>query len=134
MHRTWRAWKQEWWVVVAAALASSSMGALSGCAPGDCEDVKPLIAEVRTALDKLDTKGALPGAETLHAALTSTTAPELKLLSARTQTLVQALKRAQKAPTTEAEVAERNRSADALGVAVKDWQGQAAVVDAQLCK
>ncbi|PCC73689.1 hypothetical protein SAMN02745121_06808 [Nannocystis exedens] len=110
------------------------MGALSGCAPGDCEDVKPLIAEVRTALDKLDTKGALPGAETLHAALTSTTAPELKLLSARTQTLVQALKRAQKAPTTEAEVAERNRSADALGVAVKDWQGQAAVVDAQLCK
>lgn len=135
MHRTSRAWKQEWWgVVAAAALASSSMGALAGCAPGECQDVRPLIAEVGTALDKLDTKSALPGAEKLHAALASTAAPELKVLRAHTQELVQTIKRAQKAPTSEAGVAERDRSADALGVAVKDWQGQAAVVGAQVCK
>ncbi|MBZ5713758.1 hypothetical protein [Nannocystis pusilla] len=118
---------------MAAALASSSLGALSGCAPGECKEAKPLIAEVRTALDKLDTRSALPGAEKLHAALTSTTASELKILRVHTQELVQTIKRAQKAPTSEAGVAERDRSADALGVAVKDWQGQAAIVDAQLC-
>jgi hypothetical protein len=132
MHRASFAWKQEWLGVVAAA--NLSVGALSGCEPGECKDVKPLIAEVRTALDKLDTGSALPEAEKLHAALTSTAAPELKILSARTRELVQTLKRAQKAPTNAAGVAERDRSADALGVAVKDWQGQAAVVDAQLCK
>lgn len=134
MHKTSFAWKQEWLGVVAVALVSSSMGALFGCAPGECKDVKPLIAEVRTALDKLDTKGALPGAEKLHAALTSASAPELKILSARTRELVQTLKRAQKAPTNEAGLAERDLSADALAVAVHDWQGQAAVVGAQLCK
>lgn len=133
MHGTSRGWKQAWLGVVVAALASSSMGALSGCAPGECKDVKPLIAEVRTALDKFDTPSALPGAEKLHAALGSSAAPELKILRVRTQELVETIKRAQKAPTSEAGVAERDRSADALGVAVKDWQGQAAVVGAQIC-
>ena len=119
---------------MAAAVAISSTGALFGCAPAECQEVKPLIAEVRTALDKLDTGDALPGAEKLHAALASATTPELKILSARTRELVQTLKRAQTAPANDAGVAERNRSVDALGVAVKDWQGQAAVVGAQLCK
>ncbi|MCY1005854.1 hypothetical protein OV079_09795 [Nannocystis pusilla] len=135
MQRTSPGWKQGWLGVAAAAvLASSSLGALTGCAPGECKDVKPLIGEVRTALDKLDTRSALPGAEKLHEALASTTTPELKVLRVHTQTLVEAVKRAQTAPTSEAGVAERNRHADALGVAVKDWQGQAAVVDAKLCK
>jgi hypothetical protein len=131
MHRALFTWKQQWLGVVAAALLSASVGALSGCAPAECKDVKPLMTDIRGALSKRELKSVLPPAEKLHAALESSTHPELKMFSVRTDGLVKAIKAAQ---TSESDPDRRNFMISELDFAIDAWQKAAATVDVEVCK
>ncbi|WP_434417474.1 hypothetical protein [Nannocystis pusilla] len=107
---------------------------LVGCGPGECKEAKPLIAEMRAAIDKRELTGAAATAEKLKAVLESGSSPELAVLKRQTAALLDVLDKAQVAPTDASGLAARDLAAANLGVAVTTWQESAALVDAKICK
>ncbi|MCY1061901.1 hypothetical protein [Nannocystis sp. SCPEA4] len=107
---------------------------LVGCGPGECKEAKPLIGEMRAAIDKRELTAAAATAEKLKAVLEGGASPELAVLKRQTAALLDALKKAEVAPTAASGLAARDLAAVNLGVAVTTWQESAALVDAKICK
>lgn len=119
--------------VMSMSLSIAALSFAVGCAPKECAEAKPLMAELTSALNENDTARALPVAEKLASSLENPSKPPLRMLGSASKHLAEAIKRAQEKPASGDSPERRNAVVSMLDTSVRSWK-VAAESASELCK